>query len=339
MITRQPLISDENPSKSIIDYEFNQDYSCLVLCTSQGFQIYNINPLKHIMKQNMKNVVKVRMLHRTNYVAFLTSDKNVLHVWDDIKKQDIVRIKLAENIKQLFLSREYMLVGQSDHKISIYKFGAPWAKLTDDIRYGGVCEFANGLLVYSNEFNLSQIHITRLQQTDKNLALKTNLIKAHENAIRIVRISKKADMIATCSIDGTTIRVFQTETGTMLKEFRRGLDRAKILDMSWCPTGNKLAIISDKWTLHVFDIFNDSENRRHMFKNWINFKYFQSEWSSCNYKLKVSDSDTKCKICWTDDSSLAIVWPRRQIIENYNIIQNGDDEWILEFYKSHKINL
>ena len=203
-----------------------------------------------------------------------------------------------------------------------------------------MCIRDRGILVYSNEFNLGQIHITRLQNENDQLSMKVNIVKAHATPIKMVRLNKKGDMVATCSMDGTIIRVYQTETGVLVKELRRGLDRALILEMCWSPNGSKLAVVSDKWTLHVFEIFNDSENQRHVLKNWINMKYFQSEWSLCNYKLNIEKGETSCKIAWIDDLSLAIVWPSRQLVENYKVVHSMDmEKWSLQLEQSNQITL
>ncbi|CDO94789.1 unnamed protein product [Kluyveromyces dobzhanskii CBS 2104] len=291
------------------------------------------------MGQDMANVSTIRMLHRTNYIAFVSSKKDLLHIWDDVKKQDITRIKVDSSIKNLFLSREFIVLSQGD-VISIFKFGNPWNKVTADIKFGGVCEFYNGMLVYSNEFNLGQIHITRLQTDTDNIIGKGVLIKAHASAVAMVRVNKKGDMVASCSQDGTLIRVFQTDTGVLVREFRRGLDRTSIIEMRWSPDGSKLAVVSDKWTLHVFEIFNDSENKRHLLKNWVNMKYFQSEWSLCNYKMNVSKGTDRCKIAWTSDSTLVVIWPCTRVVDTFKLAYNDEESsWALQFNRRNDIPL
>lgn len=341
MITRNPIVPENHVSNPVTDYEFNQDQSCLILSTLKSFEIYNVHPVAHIMSQEMRHLSKVRMLHRTNYVAFVTGVKEVVHIWDDVKKQDVSRIKVDAPVKDLFLSREFIVVSYGD-VISVFKFGNPWKRITDDIRFGGVCEFSNGLLVYSNEFNLGQIHITKLQSSgsattqdqgvqQKAILGKGVLIKAHTNPIKMVRLNRKSDMVATCSQDGTIIRVFKTEDGVLVREFRRGLDRADVVDMKWSTDGSKLAVVSDKWTLHVFEIFNDQDNKRHVLKGWINMKYFQSEWSLCNFKLSVDKHVRGCKVAWISESSLVVVWPHTRMIETFKVVFDDEMErWLIQ---------
>lgn len=339
MLTRNPIVPENHVSNPIVDYEFNQDQSCLIVSTPKSFDIYNVHPLKRIMSQEMPDAGTIRMLHRTNYIAFVSTKKELLHIWDDVKKQDITRVKLDAAVKDLFLSREFIVVSQGD-VISIFKFGNPWNKITEDIKFGGVCEFANGLLVYSNEFNLGQIHVTRLQTDAEQVVGKGVLVKAHANPVKMVRLNRKGDMVATCSQDGTLIRVFQTDNGVLVREFRRGLDRTSIIDMRWSPDGSKLAVVSDKWTLHVFEVFNDAENKRHVLKDWINIKYFQSEWSICNFKLKVSKGSNDCKIAWISDTGLVIVWPNRRLADTFKLNYNDDEHvWWLQLNQRNEIPL
>lgn len=53
---------------------------------------------------------------------------------------------------------------------------------------------------------------------------------------------------------GTLIRVFSTSNCARIAELRRGVDHATIYSLSIAPSGQLLAVTSDKSTLHIFDI-------------------------------------------------------------------------------------
>lgn len=55
-------------------------------------------------------------------------------------------------------------------------------------------------------------------------------------------------------IQGTLIRVFATTNCARLAELRRGVDHATIYTVAISPSGQLLAVTSDKSTLHIFDI-------------------------------------------------------------------------------------
>ena len=58
-------------------------------------------------------------------------------------------------------------------------------------------------------------------------------------------------------IQGTLIRLFETENGTLLQEVRRGADHADVHCISFDPASKFLACSSDKGTIHIFAIKQD----------------------------------------------------------------------------------
>ena len=53
---------------------------------------------------------------------------------------------------------------------------------------------------------------------------------------------------------GTLIRVWETETGEMVKEFRRGADKAEIHCIAFNAASTALCVSSDKGTVHIFSL-------------------------------------------------------------------------------------
>jgi len=50
------------------------------------------------------------------------------------------------------------------------------------------------------------------------------------------------------------VRIFSTGNCAKLAELRRGVDHASIYSVSFSPSGQLLAVTSDKSTLHIFDV-------------------------------------------------------------------------------------
>ncbi|GJN05697.1 hypothetical protein PR202_ga23350 [Eleusine coracana subsp. coracana] len=61
-------------------------------------------------------------------------------------------------------------------------------------------------------------------------------------------------LLATASMKGTLIRIFNTMDGTRLQEVRRGLDKAEIYSIALSPNVQWLAVSSDKGTVHIFSL-------------------------------------------------------------------------------------
>merc|ERR1719158_2499203 len=83
---------------------------------------------------------------------------------------------------------------------------------------------------------------------------KQHLIKAHESGLSALAINLTATRIASASVQGTLIRVFDAKNGQQLHELRRGMDPADICSISFSPSSQWLSAASDKGTIHVFTL-------------------------------------------------------------------------------------
>ncbi len=113
----------------------------------------------------------------------------------------------------------------------------------------------------------------------------------------------------------------------MVAEFRRGLDTAVIYSISFSPPARsmqRLAVTSDKGTIHIFDLPNGSndvvpQNKHSFFANsyLIPFlpKYFKSEWSAAQAHITdTKDNDLsyptdggRCITGWKDERCFIVL--------------------------------
>lgn len=373
MNTRKPIIIEENQlCPRFSNLNFNQDFQCFSGGTNEGFEIYNTNPVQCSIKRNFSTSIGyTKMLYRTNYIALVGSSvgsrfsTDKLIIWDDIQQRDSIILKFNSPIKEIFLSRQYITIVLMD-SLEIYTLSSKPTKVCSIVSqvHKGIADFVTcqrykhnsqesittGMLAYPSIICPGQIHLADfsiLQQMDLDLNdesleeihLPTTIIKAHKNPIQLIKFSSKGIMVATCSVEGTLIRIFNTVSGSLLREFRRGLDRAVILDMSFSLNNDKLAIISDKFTLHIFEIGLQSQNydsnKRHAFHGWLpKVKYLESVWSMCSIKLvslipnntQFGTTSDICKIGWIDDESLCLIWEKNGIWEKYIILEKENHE-------------
>lgn len=87
----------------------------------------------------------------------------------------------------------------------------------------------------------------------------SQLIEAHESALRGLALTADGSKIATASIKGTVLRVFDVATATCLHEFRRGVERATITCLAFSWDYKWLSCTSDKGTAHIFAV-DESED-------------------------------------------------------------------------------
>ena len=66
-------------------------------------------------------------------------------------------------------------------------------------------------------------------------ARKSTVVAAHESDLARLALSGDGSLLATASDKGTLIRVFDAHSGAQLREFRRGVDRALVYSIVFCP--------------------------------------------------------------------------------------------------------
>jgi hypothetical protein len=97
---------------------------------------------------------------------------------------------------------------------------------------------------------LSKGHV-RIELYDQR---KTTLIAAHEASLACIALNNTGSRVATASEKGTLIRVYDTVSGELLQELRRGADRAEIYSIAFNHASTMLACTSDKGTVHIFKL-------------------------------------------------------------------------------------
>ncbi|KAF4701567.1 WD repeat domain phosphoinositide-interacting protein 3, partial [Perkinsus olseni] len=110
---------------------------------------------------------------------------------------------------------------------------------------------------------------------------------------------------------GTLIRIHDTETGHLLQELRRGVDRADICSIVFHPTGRWVVVSSDKGTVHVFAVRvpagggresrGAGGNARSKFRFFGG--YFGSEWSFARFRVP----DYRCIACFGSTTNTVAV--------------------------------
>ncbi|KAG9305847.1 hypothetical protein G9A89_006258 [Geosiphon pyriformis] len=169
------------------------------------------------------------------------------------------------------------------------------------------------------------------------MAPNVSIIPAHTAKLSCLAVNQDGSKCASASEKGTLIRVFETSTGKLLNELRRGVDRAEIYSIAFNHDSTRLCVSSDKGTVHIFNLdpilrnsnstnYSDNNNggpyygeilhnpmkvppssgNRHSSLSFMKDllpKYFSSEWSFAHFKVM---GDCRC-ICGFGQERNAVI--------------------------------
>ncbi|ESW08392.1 hypothetical protein PHAVU_009G041700 [Phaseolus vulgaris] len=251
---------NENDDTDLLSITWNQDYRCFAAGTSHGFRIYNCKPCKETFRRDMKSggFKIVEMLFRCNLLALVGSvanshyPPNKVLIWDDYQSRCMGVFTFRSEVRGVKLRRDRIVI-VLEHKIYVYNFTD--LKLLHQIETlanpRGLCCLSH----HSNTFVLACPGLNKGQVRVEHFGLNvTKLISAHDSQIACLTLTLDGLLLATASITGTLIRIFNTMDGTQLQEVRRGADRAEINSIAFSPNVQWLAASSDKCTVHVFSL-------------------------------------------------------------------------------------
>lgn len=85
------------------------------------------------------------------------------------------------------------------------------------------------------------------------------LIQASNTPLAYLKFDPTGSRIATASIKGTCIRVYDSANGTKLYEFRRGFKEVRIVSLSFSVDSRYLSSTSDSETIHIFKLTQEND--------------------------------------------------------------------------------
>ncbi|KAK6121127.1 hypothetical protein DH2020_045115 [Rehmannia glutinosa] len=269
--TKNPSNRNPKPPPSILHLSFNQDRGCFSVGTTHGFIIFQINPFRETFRRGFSTGTGgeiggtgvVEMLFRCNILALVGGGptpkfpRNKVMIWDDHLSQCIGELSFRSEVKAVRLTRD-RIVAVMLQKVYVYNFTD--LKLLHQIETEtnpkGLCEISQ-----SRSMVLVCLGLQKGQVRVEHYPLKrSKFIMAHDSSIACVALMKDGMLLATASSKGTLIRVFDASDGSLLRELRRGSERAEIYSLCFSPTAQWLAVSSDRGTVHVFSLKIDSSS-------------------------------------------------------------------------------
>ncbi|CAD5220893.1 unnamed protein product [Bursaphelenchus xylophilus] len=247
---------------------FNSYQDCFAVATDQGIQVFNCRPLVALLnlKVDLVGSIKcVALLGRSNLIAMVSaeprakfSNKTVM-VYDALKEKFIAELTVGSPVLNLAISSTKLVVVQAQH-IHVFNLESNFSL----IRHEETGQNPGGLVALSpspkNEYLVfpslkpGSIQVVNLQFASQKRSSAPSTIFAHESAISKIAIDNQATKIATGSVKGTVIRIFDTHSKAKIFELRRGAHAVQLFCFRFSPSSSYLACCSDKGTIHVFPL-------------------------------------------------------------------------------------
>eukprot|EP00009_Paramoeba_aestuarina_P001815 CAMPEP_0201507796 /NCGR_PEP_ID=MMETSP0161_2-20130828/1356_1 /ASSEMBLY_ACC=CAM_ASM_000251 /TAXON_ID=180227 /ORGANISM="Neoparamoeba aestuarina, Strain SoJaBio B1-5/56/2" /LENGTH=284 /DNA_ID=CAMNT_0047902267 /DNA_START=99 /DNA_END=950 /DNA_ORIENTATION=+ len=244
-------------NSSLLFVGFNQDDGCFACGTEKGFIIYNCDPLKERFRRDLNGGIGiVEMLFRCNILALVGGGRNPKYppnkvmIWDDYQNKCIAELEFKSPVKAVRLRKDRIVVAL-ETKVYIYNF--------TDLRLMTSFETTNnptGLIALSPKENNTVLVCPGLEPGHARIELfdvpKTHNIIAHETGLACVALNMDGTLLATASEKGTLVRIYDTASGELLRELRRGSGQAQIYSIKFSPDSKFLLVTSDTGTIHLF---------------------------------------------------------------------------------------
>eukprot|EP00928_Gymnodinium_smaydae_P042201 TRINITY_DN28449_c0_g1_i1.p1 TRINITY_DN28449_c0_g1~~TRINITY_DN28449_c0_g1_i1.p1 ORF type:complete len:522 (+),score=107.20 TRINITY_DN28449_c0_g1_i1:148-1713(+) len=271
-----------NPVNEILYITFNQDFTCFLCGTENGFRVYSTEPFRLTHRTDFDHgggLGVVAMLFRTNILALSGGGANPrfqptkVMLWDDRTARVAAELSFRSPVRSIKMRRDVVVVVLAQ---KVYLYGLRNLQRLNSIE---TAPNPKGLCCLSSDGPSAVLACPGMQQgrvmvlTLPSLPTvpkgdpsgdltaptvvdpqRTTVIAAHDTHIAALGSDSTGSILATASDKGTIIRIFDARTGARLQELRRGADRAEIHSLAFGLHASWLAVASDKGTVHIFSV-------------------------------------------------------------------------------------
>ena len=114
------------------------------------------------------------------------------------------------------------------------------------------------------------------------------VIDANKSGVSQLAVSFSGDVVASTSVNGTLIRIFDTKTAVKLKEFRRGTTPTTIYNLYFDIDAEFIVCCSERQTIHLYK--TKYTNTNSYFKSFASLlPILGDEWSFAQFQLNAAN--------------------------------------------------
>jgi hypothetical protein len=201
------------------------------------------------------------MLFQTNIFALvLAQDPRKVVLWDDYQKKNIQTLRSFDDVKNVALRRD---VSDEVSEYRVYLYLTQTLKVIRQLETTSNPRGLCGLVPRSDRWILccpGQAAGAVRVQFDGDDSADAVVFAAHQSPLAAIATDEMGTLVATASEHGTVVKVFRTQDGSLLQDFRRGANPAAISSLTFRSDSAYLAVASSSPTVHVFRIQKDGES-------------------------------------------------------------------------------
>uniref|UniRef100_A0A7S0SV72 Autophagy-related protein 18 n=1 Tax=Chromulina nebulosa TaxID=96789 RepID=A0A7S0SV72_9STRA len=262
----------------IVCSSFNADGSCVCIGTKSSFSIYNTNPATKRFTNSKQGGLRVIELHYNSaLVACVPTGEKAgvsprkLILFDCIQNKKLSELAFPSTIRMCHMNNENLLV-ILDSQLYIYDIWSLALMTLIEIEKGGYVSLSTGIKsILSAPIPSNNVGCISIFEYSRSEIKKLCDIQAHKNKIASSYISTSGHLIATCSSNGTLVKVFSTADGVLIGTYRRGFHHVFVNSISICPNDEYLSVGSSSGTVHIFAIkSNHNDNNPNHNHNNLN---------------------------------------------------------------------
>lgn len=293
-------------SRGILNLRFNQDHGWFTASMESGVKVFHVEPLCQKLNlgiETVGSIAQAEMLYRTNLISLVAGGsmpryaENTVLIWDDSQKDQSKKLVLEFTFSQPVMSvrmKRDRLIVVLRNQVHVFSFPNQPKKLCSfDTRDNprGLCEISpssDRQIMAFPGYKSGSLQIVNLTEIghEENTSTSPVTINAHQNDLACIAMNQQGTMIATASVKGTLVRVFDSINRRQIIELRRGTDPATLYCLNFSHDSAFLCASSDKGTIHIFAIKDSKLNRRSTIKK-MGFlgQYVESQWSLASFTV------------------------------------------------------
>ena len=313
-----------NKGELIYYYNFNEDSSCILIGTKNGFKIILYEPYDDHYQYNLSTGIRIiEMYKSSNILALIGSDKNSnfsenkLLIWDDNKKEIIKELRMISKIRIVKIIKDILFL-VNDIKIYIFDFQTLYLNQSFEI-YSFKKELisfsvnSDIKIAYLNKSKNINIKHIKLYQKDKS----NNIIckKDKETPFIYIQLNKKGNILAASCEE--CIYLYNTLNGECIRDISNENINYKNINCIKFNNNDKYLGISftdkNNGTIYIFDIASEKEN------NIFNFFFKEDDQYFSYYNLKYKEFI----FCFDENDYILIITSNGDFLKIFFDKKNG----------------